>query len=244
MLALSAPALTTFCALLFAHVLADFVFQSTWMVANKRKMPVLFLHVAIVFVLTFIALGGNGLAAFAIALAHLVIDAIKTWGSPESLRGTLTAFLADQGAHLASLVCVAIWVPTAAAQGLWGDWIESALPAAILLSGFILAVRAGGFAVGLLMSRYQNSVEQDGLPAAGMIIGQLERLLIFLLVLTNQAAGIGFLIAAKSILRFDTASQGQKASEYVIIGTLASFAWALAIAYGTQALLEIATQSP
>ena len=199
---------------------------------------------AIVFVLTFIALGGNGMAAFAVAMFHLVIDAIKTWGLPYNLRGTLTAFLGDQAAHLASLVLVALWVPTAASQGLWGNWIDGALYPAILIGGFIVAVRAGGFAVGILMSRYQNSVEQDGLPAAGMIIGQLERMLIFLLVLTNQAAGIGFLIAAKSVLRFDTASQGQKAGEYVIIGTLASFAWALATAYGTQALLEIATQNP
>ncbi len=244
MLAVSGPIFTTFCAMLVAHVLADFVFQTSWMVAQKRKPQVLLLHVAIVFALTLVALGGHVLAALAIAVLHLIIDAVKTWGLPESLRGTLTAFLGDQIAHVCSLICIALYWPMAASNGVWGNWIANVIEPALVLCGFILTVRAGGFAVGILMSRYQDAVEQDGLPAAGMIIGQLERTLIFLLVMTNQAAGIGFLIAAKSVLRFDTASQGQKAGEYVIIGTLASFAWALAIAYGTQALLEIAHQSP
>ena len=53
----------------------------------------------------------------------------------------------------------------------------------------------------------------------------------------DQAAGIGFLIAAKSVLRFETTSKDQKAGEYVIIGTLASFGWALLFGYATRALL-------
>ena len=61
--------------------------------------------------------------------------------------------------------------------------------------------------------------------------------MILLLVMIGEPAGIGFLIAAKSVLRFDTATKEQKAGEYVIIGTLASFAWALAAAHATMALL-------
>ena len=60
------------------------------------------------------------------------------------------------------------------------------------------------------------------------MIGLLERGLIYLMFIAGQPAGIGFLIAAKSILRFDAASNNAKA-EYVIIGTLASFSWAIAI---------------
>ena len=56
-------------------------------------------------------------------------------------------------------------------------------------------------------------------------------------VLSFRTATIGFLIAAKSVLRFDTASRDTRAGEYVIIGTLASFGWALVAAYATLALM-------
>ena len=53
-------------------------------------------------------------------------------------------------------------------------------------------------------------------------------------MLADQPDAIGFLIAAKSILRFNELARDsdRRASEYVIIGTLASFAWALAAAFG------------
>ena len=57
------------------------------------------------------------------------------------------------------------------------------------------------------------------------------------MVLAGEPAGVGFLIAAKSVLRFDTLRQGRRASEYVIVGTLASFTWAFLAALATQALL-------
>ena len=58
------------------------------------------------------------------------------------------------------------------------------------------------------------------------------------LILTGQAAGIGFLIAAKSVLRFSDTKDDRKISEYVIIGTLASVAWAIFAAGLTQIQLN------
>ena len=50
-------------------------------------------------------------------------------------------------------------------------------------------------------------------------------------MLLNQLAAIGFLIAAKSILRYgDKDSKGaRKQTEYVLIGTLLSFTMAIII---------------
>ena len=45
----------------------------------------------------------------------------------------------------------------------------------------------------------------------------------------SQYEAIGFLIAAKSILRFNEASSGSEKSEYVLTGTLLSLATALAL---------------
>ena len=62
--------------------------------------------------------------------------------------------------------------------------------------------------------------------------------MIFILILTGQAQGIGFLIAAKSVLRFGAVKQEARLSEYVIIGTLASFGWAIVAASATIALMN------
>lgn len=221
--------LETALALLLAHVLADFVFQTDWIMQRKRQAAGMALHIACVAALSLAALGGGVEAALAITLLHLVIDLIKTHALPDSLG----SFLADQGAHLASIALVAAFLPGSAAAGLWGAHAQMLTPWALTLTGFILTVQAGGYAVGLLMARFASDAPADGLGQAGQLIGQLERALIFLMVMVGQPAGIGFLIAAKSVLRFDTTQNNQKASEYVIIGTLASFGWAMALSYGT-----------
>ena len=71
------------------------------------------------------------------------------------------------------------------------------------------------------------------LPKGGRLIGRLERAMILMLVIAGRADGIGFLIAAKSVLRFNELARDddRRVSEYVIIGTLASFAWGLGAAF-------------
>jgi hypothetical protein len=56
---------------------------------------------------------------------------------------------------------------------------------------------------------------------AGEMIGVLERLIIFLLILTDGYAAIGFVIAAKGLARYEK-MKDEKQAEYVLLGTLAS----------------------
>ena len=245
--------LTTALALLLAHVLADYPFQNSWIVENKKKPVAKAAHIGVVFLFTVIALRGELVPALTIAALHLGIDLIKTHLAPDRLW----AYLADQFAHFATIAGV-LWVwPELGA--LWADatiWVQYLLAVTV---GAIVCINAGAPAVGLLTmdfakelskpSNDQNETNQDadthkGLPQAGRMIGLLERALIYLMVLAGQPAGIGFLIAAKSVLRFDTASKDQRASEYVIIGTLASFGWALLISFATLSLITIAQIDP
>jgi hypothetical protein len=168
----------------------------------------------------------------ALAAAHLVIDTAKTVAG----RSGFWPFAFDQAAHAASLVALALYAPGLFASGLWAG--ASALPGLMTLAaGALIATRAGGFAIGLLMEPWAAHTPA-GLPYGGRAIGNLERGLIFLLILTGQAQSIGFLIAAKSVLRFGSISNEKEASEYVIIGTLASFSWAIAASFATMALLS------
>ncbi len=74
------------------------------------------------------------------------------------------------------------------------------------------------------------------LSGAGRWIGYFERLLLFFLVLQGDYIAIGFLITAKSIIRFDN-THGRAHNEYVLLGTLISFSAAFALTYSTQGLL-------
>jgi hypothetical protein len=223
----------TLTALFLAHVLADFLLQPDRMVAGKRK-PLWFLaHTAIVLATAIAATGSLHPALFALTLGHALIDAAKL----ATRRTDASAFLLDQLAHIATLLLTAALAPGLFASGLWADLPQ--LPALFALAaGAIWTVRAGGHAIGLLMAPWTALIAMDGLPNGGRAIGQLERGLIFVMILGGLPEGIGFLIAAKSVLRFGTVREEAKLSEYVIIGTLASFAWALLSAFVTLAVLE------
>lgn len=251
----------TFIALLFAHTLADFVFQTNWMALNKRNPLALGVHLVTVYVTAIAATGTVHPALLVLSLIHIGIDVGKliltsVWKTSKGFA----PFLVDQALHLVSLIAFTLFLPDLWANGLWapgsvvtgddtgilgtGFWTEETplpvthLPALmVLLTGMILSTRAGGFAVGLLMEPFAPHLGKGdagkSLPGAGRVIGHLERGLIFALVLFGQPQGVGLLIAAKSILRFGAVKDDRRLSEYVIIGTLASFGWALIVAFAT-----------
>lgn len=77
-----------------------------------------------------------------------------------------------------------------------------------------------------------RAVPTGGSVGAGRWIGILERLLIFTLVVGDEAGAAALVVTAKAILRFPeiTGDEPHLSAEYVLIGSLAS--WLLAIAAG------------
>lgn len=227
----------TFTILLLAHLLADFPFQPERIAINKRKIPVLTFHIAIVTVVALLALGYFAPAILIpIAVTHFFIDLTKSRIGTFNLRW----FLGDQGAHIAVVAAVSVLAPADLSRSviyshLTAEQLSATLSTMVLASGFIVAVLAGTYAIGLFVKPYSDEIgdQLKGLPNGGRVIGQLERLLVFIFTTTGNPAGVGFLIAAKSILRFgDISSHSQRQiAEYVIIGTLASFAWAVGVSY-------------
>ena len=84
--------------------------------------------------------------------------------------------------------------------------------------------------------KLEEDLSGNGLRGGGAQIGRLERALIFLFLLMGQPNGIGFLIAAKSILRFEEAKK-QHLAEYILIGTLWSFGLAIGLGWVTRSLI-------
>jgi hypothetical protein len=103
-----------------------------------------------------------------------------------------------------------------------------------VLIGAGLVVWIGSFFVSAILRSFSEELgDRRGLNGGGQIIGYTERLLIYIFVLVDAPAAIGFLITAKSIYSFDESSSNEqhKRSQYVIIGTLVSFAYAVTLSY-------------
>jgi hypothetical protein len=71
-----------------------------------------------------------------------------------------------------------------------------------------------------------NAAVNESLERAGRLIGSLERALTLTLVFTGQFEAIGFVIAAKSIIR---TKDNRIDSEYLLLGTLISFGIAIGL---------------
>ncbi len=67
----------------------------------------------------------------------------------------------------------------------------------------------------------------------------LERLIVFIAVIDRVESLIGFVIAAKAVLRLPEAREAHSRSlvEYYLVGSLASLAWALVVAFGVRWML-------
>ena len=129
---------------------------------------------------------------------------------------------------------VVIWLT---AQGYWhwaGDLGKDLFSAhnLLVLLAYILVLKPSGAFIGAVLTPWLASVSSEGsLKKAGALIGYLERALILTFVLLEQWEAIGFLLTAKSILRFNDikGAEQRSLSEYVLLGTLVSFTVSIAI---------------
>ncbi len=234
----------TFIALLTGHLIGDFVLQNDWMSRKKHLVAVLLFHALIVMGLSALLLGFPITPwAFAILFAsYLIIDLIKARLLPDNH----SSFILDQLFHVTVLLAVSIWFSQLMNQGYWSRLMSESLMSVYLkglagVSGFITCVLTGGVLIGKIVQMWSEDInETKGLENGGRYIGYLERAIIFLLILMGETAVIGFLFAAKSILRFgEIRDPGQrKLAEYVIIGTFMSFGWSMLVSVLTKNALH------
>jgi len=103
-----------------------------------------------------------------------------------------------------------------------------------IIASYMVAIFPAGWTISAFLTRYESEIEMGkGLKNAGKYIGWLERFLIVTFVWAGEISAIGFIVAAKSVFRFGEIKdkENRKLAEYILIGTLASFSIALAIAY-------------
>jgi hypothetical protein len=240
--------IVTLAALLTAHLAADFLLQSNSDVQRKREVKVFLKHIAWVTGLSYILLGVW--TAWLTMLVVITTHALADWVKLKRGGNTPTAFWIDQLAHIVVIVFIA-----ANPQWFGSDesfWLSKCgivwTKALIFVDGLLTAVFAGGVAIGLWAQPFLEEMRKlakpdslRGFEKGGKTIGQLERGLVFFLVLIGKPEAVAFLVAAKSIFRFGELSnhENRMEAEYITIGTLMSFTWGFAIAWITHALLSL-----
>ncbi|WP_300438059.1 DUF3307 domain-containing protein [Christiangramia sp.] len=226
--------------LLLAHIVTDFVIQPTKWVNHKRKYKgkskFLYLHAFIAGFLTFLFLSELKwwyIAVF-IGITHFLIDLWKLQFKKDNLK----MFVSDQLLHL--LFILLAWLFLIAGFQKVLPFISNLISSETILAlviGYLIIIFPTGFLIGKATKRWQNEVQDDlkknSLDAAGRYIGIFERILVLTFILTTNFSAIGFLIAAKSILRFSDKSEtgARKQTEYVLIGTLMSFTITIMIGF-------------
>jgi hypothetical protein len=222
-----------FICLMSSHIIGDFLLQTDWMVRNKNKTSVIVFHAIKHGILAYVLCMQWHLWLLSIILAvtHRVIDLIR--------KTTWKQFLLDQSLHLVVMVLMLCLLPFKNFMPPFGSGAYY-LKSLTLISALILLFQTAGLVIGQVMGPIakKKHLQIEGLKNGGLRIGQLERFLIFLLILFQMSFGIGFLIAGKSILRFGEAKDDKKLAEYVLIGTFLSFSVALVIGVMTRKLLE------
>jgi len=209
-------------------------------VENKERSIGLFKHMLVHLALTSIAIIISGIslnynaliALIVIIVSHYIIDIWKTYRI-----FVLKFFLIDQVGHLIFITAISIWLSGLTVQSVLFEIHRFFDAKIIMLIGlYLFLCKPVSLLITLSLTKYteqfnESEKENEGLASAGELIGYFERGLIATFILLGQFAGVGFLLAAKSVFRFgDMRRQtDRKLTEYIMLGTLFSFSFGIAV---------------
>lgn len=213
---------------LLAHIIGDFFLQSDSFCENKLKngvkSPELYLHSLIIFVLSWIALFSWNAwrIAIIVSASHLIIDTLKCLMK----RNNLCSFTIDQLSHFVVIAIISYLGSTE-----WKSYVtlHYSLPVVniiAIITSFLLCAKPANILIKYILEQYHVESSNNDNYHSGALIGTLERWLILVFVIFGHYEAIGFLLAAKSLIRFKD-SETLK-TEYVLLGTLISVTIAVA----------------
>ena len=233
---------------IFAHLLVDFGLQTNKIVQQKKKLKArswfLYVHSLLHGGLVYLFSPDKTLwlIPVIVAITHFFIDLWKLYR-----RDNLFAFIADQVLHL--LVLITLWLIYYQPHQWWQtkfSLVSNNTNFWIVVAGYMIIIFPLAYLLGYATSKWRTEIETASLRStislseAGKWIGIFERILVYTFVITSHFEGIGFLIAAKSLLRFsDIKGENiRKEAEYVLIGTLMSFAASILTGLAVHLLLS------
>ena len=215
-----------------AHLCLDYFFQTDKLAKQKNeigfKSPFLYWHALTCFILSWLfSLQLNFfLGAAVITITHFLMDGFKHYLNNSKHFGRYAYFI-DQAVHILIMVIVVV---------LFDKWqginpsiaISFNFKYLLIITGYIVCLKPANIFIKEVFKSTDIQVSSDNeMPNAGKVIGVLERILTLTFIIVSQYSAVGFLIAAKSILRYRPDETLK--TEYVLIGTMLSFGIAVII---------------
>ncbi len=240
--------------LLTVHFIGDFYLQpAKWLEcrnSNHIKSIGLWKHFLVhallntaVFLLSDLSVLQAIIAISFISVSHLLID---YWKSHR--KKNLSYFLLDQIIHLLMISTVWAYFSGFTLEQLT-IFISNFFTAKsiIIAISYLLVCKPASVIISLALKKHTDSLIKDnenqdtGLVSAGAWIGYIERCLAISFIFMGQFAGIGFLVATKTIFRFGdlTKNKDMKLTEYMMLGTLISYAIALFVGWNALQIYKV-----
>lgn len=239
-------------ALIIGHLISDFFLQPMSWVNDRNthhfKAKKLYLHVLVHGVVSAIILAfweySYGwqqlstvlLSTAAIMLSHYLIDIAKSYSN----KGVVP-FLLDQIAHITVIITLCIYITDNQSLIAYVSALATNPKVLWVVCGYLIILSPSAVFIRMMLERLTANFSSEGsLPLAGQSIGMLERVLMLSFILLDQFAGLGFLLAAKSVFRFGdlSASKDKKLTEYVMLGTLLSVSVTLFVGLAVNSLIR------
>lgn len=231
--------------LLLGHILSDFYLQNDTTIDIKSSEKISFLnfykteifkHAVVYIFLSSLILtiySSENLIDYCVLflafISHGFIDylKIKFLNKYEGYKKQI--FLLDQGIHILILFLLSEYISMNFTSLSWITLDNTYLSYIIVL---LLIGKTANVIFGILLNNYkpENQEMNDGFKNVGGLIGIMERILIFMFLLTGNMGSIGFIIAAKSVVRYKKLSDTQFA-EYFLLGTFFSVLYTLLTYY-------------
>ncbi len=240
----------TLLAIYLAHLLADFIFQSSRLVEQKRrgKLSGYLFHGLIHYVTSILLVGffvrasaasfRTYLVLLLLSVIHLLLDGAKIRLTTRGLlHNDALAYVSDQLVHLLTIIFAAwLLVPglTLGQLFAFAGLIRTAQPKWLAVPiVYIVVVFGGGYLIRDLTRTLAEGVRMQPTPEigehlqnAGLYIGWLERFLVITALLLHSPATVGLILTAKSIARYPE-FKSKRFAEYFLIGTLLSISIAI-----------------
>lgn len=208
--------------LVIAHIATDFHFQSQKLADLKQHdLKFVLQHIAITavpLIIIAVSIPNTWLICALILMGHLLIDSVKFFINKNGWMHNVSQIIVlaiDQMLHF-----IVLYFTYQLYHGEWHlqnpQWLVGILFILLITKPINIVFKLG-------FERYQSGeIDSQTIAGAGAMIGDLERILIGVLMIQGQFGSIGLVFTAKSIARYNKIAENPAFAEYYLIGSFFS----------------------
>jgi hypothetical protein len=220
---------------LIGHFLGDYYFQTDMIARNKNlqlakllKHCVLYSFAMLIVIIPVFSLELL-ICSGAISVMHFIVDFIKSHIKNRE-KNNSRVYFADQVIHIIVILILSVFISqniivsyTYSMKNLLALFNINDLKMLSFILAFLIIMKPSSITIKIILAKYGNfQKENEGVPNTGALIGELERVIILLMLTQSQYAAVGFILTAKSVVRYKRIVDEINFSEYYLLGTFLS----------------------